>query len=617
MALPNRAPLRQHLVLWLIVAAALILSHPFSGIRHDGTLYAGEALARLIPGEFRDDLYFTFGSQGRFTLLPTLYAGLIDAFGLGTGTLVGLAAAFALYTTATASLVSWLAPAPLRAACMLTVVLGWTIYGGNRIFGYSEAFLTARSFAEPAVLFALGLLVRGRVWSAVVALLFAVAIHPLVGAGGLLVAWLLLVSNDRRWGFPAVAAVIALVVLGALRAGPFADVFQRYDADWLGLVREANGHAFVFDWSPLDFGVVAFNVVVLWFVRGVVEDRRVRAFLVVVTLAGIGATLVSAFLVDVLHNPFVGKLQIWRTLWILQWTAMATLPIAAVALWKRGAHSRVAACCLAIGWMAPFTIAPGILAVFAVLLETLKTRFTIGTATTRIAAAATVFIGIVIAVQYEFRVVRLGILLDQGLPQILGQALAMNLVLLVLALALIRFLPRLGHAASVAALIVLVGSLAVWDQRGAWTRTLEAYRPGTHIWPGLIEPDAKVYWYRDLIAPWVLLGHGNYYTQQQGSGAVFSREMTIELDRRRKVTALLDFQEQICRMMNNLSEKQSSCEPDVAAVRTVCTDGGIDYVVLQSGLEGAKSIASFATGVVENGYEKTFFLYRCKALGPG
>ncbi len=93
--------------------------------------------------------------------------------------------------------------------------------------------------------------------------------------------------------------------------------------------------------------------------------------------------------------------------------------------------------------------------------------------------------------------------------------------------------------------------------------------------------------------------------------------MVLELDRRRKIAALLDFQEQICRMMNGLNEKQGACEPDVSAVSALCTEGGLDDVVLQSTLEGAKPTASFSTGVTENGYEKKFFLYRCAALKKG
>ena len=601
----------------LILAAAMLLSHPYTGVRHDGTLYAGEALARLLPGEFHDDLYFLYGSQGQFTLLPALYATLIEGFGLGSGTIVGMLAAFALYLAATSYLVSWFAPKPLRLVCILAVVLGWTIYGGNRIFAYSEAFLTARSFSEPAVLFGLGALLRGRRLLAGALLFIALIVHPLIGAGGVLAAWIMLVRADRRWIALAIVGAVALAVLGAIGKGPFYDVFARYDDRWLALVHEANGHAFVARWSVLDYGVVLFDLGVLWFVARVVDGGRLRGLVVAVVLAGLGATLVSLVAVDLLGNPFFGKLQIWRALWIMQWTAMATLPLALVALWQRGEHGRVSALLLATGWMAPFTVVPGLLAILAVAIESLRDRIAITRTTTRIVGVAAVIAGASIAIQYEARVFKLGALLDQPLSPMLGQAFAMNILLFGAALLALRALPKLGWAAPFFALLVFVGSLMVWDQRGVWTRKLESYPLGTHIWPGLIEPDAKVYWYRDLIAPWVLLGHGNYYTQQQGSGAVFSRDMVVELDKRRKVSALLDFQEQICRIMNNLNEKATSCEPDAAAVRTVCTEGGIDYIVLQSTLDGAAPLASFSTGVVENGYEKKFYLYRCSALLHG
>ena len=611
----------QGLSLVLVIAAAFVLAHPYTGIRHDGTLYAGDALARLLPGGFRDDLYFLFGSQGRFTLLPALYAALISAFGIGDGTIVGLLIAFALHLAVTWYLVAWFAPARWQAFCVLSVTLGWTLYGGNRIFGYSESFLTARSFAEPAVLLALAWLVRGRLWLALAALLVALTIHPLIAAGGCLVAWVYLSSRDRRWLLLAPVGFVVLLVLGVIGAiggGLFADLFSRYDAQWLALVHEANGHAFVLRWTMLDYGVIVFNAAVLWFVARLAPERAdLRRLAIAAAIAGVGATVASLVLVDLIGNPFIGKLQIWRAEWVMQWMAMATLPIVLRDLWRRGEHGRVSAAFMAIGWVAPFSVAPALLAVMAVVIDAARARFVITHLTTRVVCAVAVIVALAVSVQYEARVFKLGALLDQPLHAVVAQALTMNLVILAGALLLLRAVPKLGWAGPIAGLIVLAGALSFWDQRSAWTQKLESYPTGAHIWPGLIEPKAKVYWYRDLIAPWVLLGHGNYYTQQQGSGAVFSRDMVVELDHRRKVTAILDFQEQICRMMNNLSEKQGSCEPDAEAVRTVCTEGGIDYVVLQSSLEGARQIADFSTGVVENGYEKKFFLYRCSALKPG
>ena len=604
------------LTLVLLVAAAFLLSHPYTGVRHDGTLYAGEALARLLPGGFRDDIYFEYGSQGRFTLLPALYAALIERFGIGGGTMVGLLSAFAAYLAAATYVIAAIAPRRLRVACLLSIALGWTLYGGTRVFGYSEPFFTARSFAEPVVLLGVGLLLRGHVVVALIALSLALAIHPLIAVAGLLVAWLFLLQEDRRWAILAVLAAVALCGLGFFRLGPFADVFERYDIEWLALVREANPQAFVFLWSLLDYGVIAFDVVALGFAIRLAVETRTRRMFVAAVIAGVGATLVSALLVDVAHNPFFGKLQVWRAEWIMQWLAMASLPVTMIHLWKRDACGRVISCLLAMGWMAPFSYAPALLGAICILLESFRSRIEISVPTVRMILGVTIVTGISIVAQSELRSFSLGLMLEQGVRQIASQALGTSIVVLALCIAVLRGMPAFGRASLLVALIMFAGAAFLWDQRGPWTRTLEAYVPGQPLWPGLIEPTAKVYWYRNLIAPWILLGHGNYYTAQQGSGSVFSRDMTIELERRSKLTGALDLQEQICRLMNNLNGKQSACEPDVLAVHTLCVEGGVDYVVLQSRLEGASPLASVSTGVVEQGYEKRFFLYRCSALNP-
>ena len=600
-----------------LIAIAFLLTHGYTGIRHDGILYAGDALARIIPGQFHEDLYFLFGSQGRFTILPAFYGKLIEWFGLGFGTIVGLLMAGVLFLAATWTLIKAIAPERLRFYCVLSVVLGWTIYGGRRVFAYSESCLTARSFAEPAVLFALALLFRRQYLWAAVALAIAAIFHPLIAAGGLAVAWIMMLREDRRWLWLLPVAVAALVILGALGVDPFADVFARYDVKWWALVQEINVHAFITNWYPLDFGILVFDTVAIYFASRDIDDQRLRGFLWAAVIVGFCTTLASFLLVDLGRSVFFGKLQIWRALWIMQWVAMASLPLALASLWKRGDAGRVCACLLGVGWMAPFSIAPALVALLAVAIDSLRQRITITPTLTRIAIGLVIVCALVISIQYEVRAVKLGDLLNLPARSVIAQALAMNLIVLAVIGALWRFLPKLGRAGPVLTLLLLVGALFLWDQRAAWTRTMESTATGQHIWPGLIEPDAKVYWYRNLMAPWILLGHGNYYTQEQGSGAVFSRDMVMELDRRRKMTALLDFQEQICRMMNGLNAKQASCEPTVDAVKELCSESRIDYVVLQSMLESTKPLANYSTGVVENGYEKKFFLYRCSDLQHG
>ncbi len=598
----------------LLLIATLLLSHQFVGIRHDSILYAGDALARLLPGQFHEDPYFFYGSQGRFTVLPAMYAWLIATFGLGGGTIVAMLTALGLYLVATVYLVNAIAPKPMRVFCILSVVLGWTFYGGLRIFAYSESFFTARSFAEPVVLVGLGALIRARNGIAFGLLAASLLIHPLVGVTGLLAAWLFLVAADRRWLLLGVVVAIVATTLGLAGVAPFDELFKCYDEEWFALVADINAQALVSRWSPFDYGIVLFDATVLWFVASRVERGLVRQLVIAVLAAGLGATIVSLVAVDGLHSTLLGKLQIWRALWILQWTALATLPLAIDALWQRGVHSRVAALFLVLGWMAPFSVAPAFLAILAIAVESLRNRIAISRTTMRIVMAVVLIAAAVIVIQYEARLFKVDEDFAQPLGHLVGQALAMNIVLFGIAVLAMKLAPRLGWAGPLAALGLFCCSLAFWDQRNPWQRKIEAQPLGEHIWPGLVDANAKIYWYRDLMAPWVLLGHGNYYTQQQGSGAVFSREMIVELDKRQKVTGILDFQEQICRMMNSLNGKQGSCEPDANAVKTVCNKGAIDYVVLQSRLEGNEPTARYATGVIENGFEKQFFLYRCSAL---
>jgi hypothetical protein len=602
-------------VVLLILVAALLLSHPFTGIRHDGILYAGDALARIAPGELRDDLYFLYGSQGRFTLLPAFYGFLIRLFGLGGGTIAGMLLALTLYLAATIYVVTWIAPPSMRAVCVLAVVLGWTIYGGQRVFGYSEPFLTARSFAEPAVLLALGLMLRRRFLVALVALGAAVVIHPLIAACGVVVFWIMLVQADRRWFWLGPIGVVALCVLGATGLGPFSDVFARYDDQWLALVHEANSHAFVLRWSMDDFGIIFFNATCLWFAHRFTDRREYRLLIVAVAITGLGSTLVSLGLVDGLSNPFFGKLQIWRALWLMQWVALAGLPIVVLHLWSRDDHGRVSATLLTIGWMAPFSVVVAPVAVLAVAIELARHRMTISRALVRIVIALAVLAALVIVVQYEFKAIKLGLLLGESTFAIVAHATTMNTLLMVGALAFIVLMRKCtGRVALVLALSIVLVSMYLWDQRAPWTRNLESRPLGAYIWPGLIEPQARVYWHHDMIAPWVLLGHANYYAQQQGSGAVFSRDMIVELEKRKKIATAIEMQEQICRVMNLLNTSATSCEPDADAVRSICTEGKVDYVVIQSTVEGKTPLADFSTGVVENGYEKKFYLYRCSAL---
>ena len=62
---------------WLVLVALWVLAHPYGGLRHDGLLYAGQAMAHLRPDVFGRDLFFAYGSQDDYTIFGQVYAAAV------------------------------------------------------------------------------------------------------------------------------------------------------------------------------------------------------------------------------------------------------------------------------------------------------------------------------------------------------------------------------------------------------------------------------------------------------------------------------------------------------------------------------------------------------------
>jgi hypothetical protein len=90
--------------------------------------------------------------------------------------------------------------------------------------------------------------------------------------------------------------------------------------------------------------------------------------------------------------------------------------------------------------------------------------------------------------------------------------------------------------------------------------------------------------------------------------------MTIELTRRRNALNILAFQEQLCGLMNNLNQRNDSCEPDVEAVKELCREAGnLDFIVLETGIEN-RWIAAWTWPVPVGGRRPYYYLYECQSL---
>lgn len=170
----------------LLLALDLILRN-YNGIRHDSILYFGQGLRELNPEAFKNDLFFEFGSQSSYTVFPQLLGWALTYWTPGQISRAGLLIGFVMYLAGSWTVVrrlyaqTW----PQGAFVALVLLVAWPLgYGGFNVFRFHEPYLTARTYAEPLVLFSLSMLLAGKQLWALVFVAAASLLHPLQALGG-------------------------------------------------------------------------------------------------------------------------------------------------------------------------------------------------------------------------------------------------------------------------------------------------------------------------------------------------------------------------------------------------------------------------------------------------
>ena len=610
------------LIVALLVAACFALSHAYSGIRHDGIAYLGEALVQLDPARMSDDLFFLFGSQAAFTIVPHIYAATIAWLGIGDGTRLLLALSLSAFFLASVWLLRPLVESRLLFWSLIVLFIGAPVYGGHQVFAYGEPFFTARSLAEPLVLFGLGWLVRKRAAIAITCMVAAMFVHPLIALPGLLLVWCWLVFEDRRWLWSALVGIVP-VALGLVGVAPFDDLFKRYDASWMEVVQEANPCVFPLNWHLSDWALVVFDLGVVVGITRLATPMTPSMMTSMMTsmarlaraagAAGVIGLVMGSIGADLLSNVLLTGLQLWRSLWLMHWTAMAGLCVVLWHLWNQdNANDRAAALLLIASVLSLTTFGPLLLVPGAFALSFFPRRLPVTRDLVRALGVFCVALAAVLLARQVAAVSPFIAMLGGSLAVQISRPLSMTLVLFGVVVTATRYLPKWPAPGALVAASLLVVAVAGWDQREKWTRYQEDYASNHGLlWKETVAPSDRVYWFREVRAPWLMMRHANYYSPSQASGVLFNRRTAIELGERAKMIALLEFQESICRAMNNLNKSETSCEPDVEVVRDICDSAErLVFVVLQSALP-VRPAAELRTGFIEHDYEKTFYLYRC------
>jgi len=595
-----RGPARFAFAVYAAIAVlAWGAAHPYRGIVHDARLYTLQALAHLHPTSLGFDVFLRFGSQDRYTAWSPLYAAAIARFGLEPA----------------AALLTWISQAALLAAAWLLVrrlapirfaLLGLAVliaipgdYGPDGIFTVIEGFSTPRMAAEALVLAALAAGWGGRRGAAVVCLVLALTLHPIIAAPGI-GAWLwsyARVRPDHRCSIAFGAALLA----ASLLAAALATGSLRFDAEWLALVRARSPYLFLAGWHGADWhaaGLVAAILVIGLRASPTNAGRGLCAAVLAMFLAGIAATGLGA---DALQLVAVTQAQSWRAGWLATAVAALLLPAIVGARWQTGAGGRITALTLVAA--AVFGADVPALLLLAVLLSEFGAPKLSAAAARALLAGAWALLGLAVTWRLAVNLQAMSAYyLDPGIP--LWARRAMSLMHdgglpVGLAAASLWFgahagiHPRFGEAVLGACAIATAATgavllPAVWQT--AHLREFSRARIEQFAAARARLPErAEVFWPAAPLGVWVLLQRPSFLSMLQTSGVVFSRASALEL--RRRAAALAPALEANA----YLDWRESTAEPDWSdpQLRAACQSHVFDYLVV------ARDLGSGAVAAVE------------------
>jgi len=540
--------LTRALALVLVLTALWMILTPYPGITHDGQGYALQALERLAPGVFGDDIFLRFQSQDDFTIFPLLQAAAIQALDLDWGTaLLTLLFQVAWFVAAWLVLRQILAPRlVLLGVGLLVVVPGY--YGAMRIFQFAEPFLTARLPAEALSLLAIALYLQGRRLAGGLAVLIALLVHPLMAFPAVLLIGLIEIL--QRWGARVAWGAIALTFVGAIAVSALPLIWQpAADPSWIELLRGRSPHLFLDRWAPLDWSSVVQVVGTLAAAIACAQTptmRRVTIGALAVGVAGLCLAAVASFWPQL---ELLLKGQAWRWLWLCRFFAIALLPAVAAALWTGAGMRRAAALFLLGSWLVVLPISarsgvtqavPGMLAVIALGLAVARE----GQVSDRLRAlslrgAWVVFAFVLAGATLTTSLVASMQFADTGDPawlRVLGNIINMTgpaIAIVTGAWFLATHGPRLAAVAVLAVAVAVIVAVLPW-RAPTWTATpwSGASRAELADWRQQIPLQSEVLWWNGLREVWFLLQRRSYLTDSQAGGIVFSPALVGEIQRR-------------------------------------------------------------------------------------
>ncbi|MDR7270571.1 hypothetical protein J2X20_003229 [Pelomonas saccharophila] len=621
----HASSLSRRLAALLSILAWLVMAHPYEGLRHDGVLYLGQALLHSTAPQLSQDVFFSSGSQDRYSIYAHLMVPLYEHLGRLTTHIALLTISWLLMLGGVAAL--------LRRFEASWQSIGWgllafavmsPIYGGSWVFGYCEAFITARSFAEPLLLWSLVTLLDGRPLATGALQVVAALFHPLMALPVMSLSWCYLVQADRRWLWLLAAVPLALVA-AATGAPPWNGLLKTYDPYWWSVFETGSHHLLLENWTLEDHLMVVLDLAILLTVTRIrPSDAWTRLVLAAVTTTAalIGLTAIGA---DVFHSVLLTQLQLWRAHWISHLLAMALAPWLIAQLWRLNGLWRASACALGLALL-NFHIGmdhgvPTLLLWAVTSLAASRIRH--ASRPTVWLSCAGILLCIIGLSAYQLD----GLLQLQGWKSqsaewgarfIKVAAFPTVAVAGFAALLCISHRHRVGAWLAVPlSALLLFGALANWDQRSDFARVVESSSGADHPFVAHVPANASVYWAHQLVPTWGLLGRISHFSQQQGAGVVFNRHTALIFGPRKESYRLIGEDRERCINGALLSRDRialAQCEmPAQARLATLCSQpDSPDFLVLPDQLK-LQPLATWQPPARRD-LPSTFALYACSQL---
>ena len=602
----------------LLGVAAILLIHRYPGVNHDSSLYLGQALYRRWPAIFGQDLFFLYGSQDSYTLMPWMVSKSLALFSAPTVFLAGTLASLLLFAAGCWYFLGAVLPERQRYWGWLAALCLPATYGVVSIFSYGEPFLTSRAPAEGFCLLALGLLVRRKWRLAGACLLVAGLLHPLQAIGAILVVWPWLILQDRRWLHLAWLA-LPVALLGLTDVRPLNDLYRQMDAAWLTNVSGFTRQLFLAGWRSADWTNLAFDVLILaylaWAQAGAMRNWCIAA------LAGLCAGLLAnAILVDWLHLALPTGLQLWRAHWLAHLLANAAIG----ALLYRDAINRDWARLLCLSllvllveantawwvWMAFAALYAG----WPSLLRR-STPLVRGLLGTLFACGTLVILAVYLSSELlQFRMAHYRLELYAFDRRMLAfPLLALGTPLLGTWIWWTQ--PRYRWPI----MVLLAGALAIgayrWDARSPIALAVEHNQNRPDLFGPTLPTDAQVFWVGDIYAaPWITLRRAEYFNTRQLAGVAFNQGTAIEGRARMERVRPVIEEHMYCQDRAVPLREREHCRISDASLRRACAPGdprAPDYLVLPY-LQAQPAEGSWAIMDPKTGQPAvTYWLYDC------